>query len=327
MNCPVCSAQMTQSEGGWVCPNCKHVQKAAVTTSMDAVTNKQPVQTTSAAPPIVKKPKLPDSFKTALLLFGLSSSLLLVLVVKMLSPSDIQSGEMPYPWIFLLAGLIGLVVTVGLFGVISRLGMGFTKTAITLAIGYNALIVFVKFILSPSGMYIANEKDSFSTQAGDPNTVLFYLAAGLLVLGLYALVFKLIYKHFVKDFQRRSGINTAVVKKHKSAFEIISLIIGLIFYGGIAILVPIGVGSGISYLGYVFSSVGLILLVAIVAAIVLAYLSFKNVEEQAIKTGEATVLASFFWVGLSLILLYHIMWVVFLATLVSVWPFRTYTPK
>jgi hypothetical protein len=26
-------------------------------------------------------------------------------------------------------------------------------------------------------------------------------------------------------------------------------------------------------------------------------------------------------------LLYHVMWVVFLLTLVSIWPFRTYTPK
>jgi hypothetical protein len=30
---------------------------------------------------------------------------------------------------------------------------------------------------------------------------------------------------------------------------------------------------------------------------------------------------------LSMIMLYHVMWVVFLLTLVSIWPFRTYTPK
>jgi hypothetical protein len=37
--------------------------------------------------------------------------------------------------------------------------------------------------------------------------------------------------------------------------------------------------------------------------------------------------ASFFWLGLALILLYHVMWIVFFLTLVSIWPFRTYTPK
>jgi hypothetical protein len=46
-----------------------------------------------------------------------------------------------------------------------------------------------------------------------------------------------------------------------------------------------------------------------------------------VRLGDATLLAGFFWLGLALILLYHVMWVVFLLTLVSIWPFRTYTPK
>jgi hypothetical protein len=51
------------------------------------------------------------------------------------------------------------------------------------------------------------------------------------------------------------------------------------------------------------------------------------VEKQAVRLGDATLLASFFWLGLAVIVLYHVMWLVFLLTLVSMWPFRTYTPK
>jgi hypothetical protein len=68
-------------------------------------------------------------------------------------------------------------------------------------------------------------------------------------------------------------------------------------------------------------------MLALVLAAVLAYKSFDEVEKRAVRLGDATLLASFFWLGLALILLYHVMWVVFLLTLVSIWPFRTYTPK
>src|SRR5919112_3069148 len=61
--------------------------------------------------------------------------------------------------------------------------------------------------------------------------------------------------------------------------------------------------------------------------LVLAYKAFDEVEKRAVPLGDATLLASFFWLGLALILLYHVMWIVFFLTLVSIWPFRTYTPK
>ena len=82
-----------------------------------------------------------------------------------------------------------------------------------------------------------------------------------------------------------------------------------------------------SYLLYISSTFGAAITLALVLAAVLAYRSFDEVEKRAVRLGDATLLASFFWLGLALILLYHVMWVVFLLTLVSIWPFRTYTPK
>jgi hypothetical protein len=82
-----------------------------------------------------------------------------------------------------------------------------------------------------------------------------------------------------------------------------------------------------SYLFYIFATFGAAITLALVLAAFLAYKSFDEVEKRAVRLGDATLLASFFWLGLALILLYHVMWVVFLLTLVSIWPFRTYTPK
>jgi uncharacterized membrane protein YidH (DUF202 family) len=78
---------------------------------------------------------------------------------------------------------------------------------------------------------------------------------------------------------------------------------------------------------YIFTTFGAAITLALILAAVLAYKSFDEVEKQAVRLGDATLLASFFWLGLALIVLYHVMWVVFLLTLVSIWPFRTYTPK
>ena len=84
------------------------------------------------------------------------------------------------------------------------------------------------------------------------------------------------------------------------------------------------------YLKYISLPFALAIVVALVFALVLAW---KTFDQAAVRTargarlGEATLLAGFFWIGLSMITLYHVMWVVFLLTLVSIWPFRTYTPK
>ncbi|HEV2121161.1 MAG TPA: hypothetical protein VGW38_00105, partial [Chloroflexota bacterium] len=83
----------------------------------------------------------------------------------------------------------------------------------------------------------------------------------------------------------------------------------------------------LSYLTYVFSTFGTAITLALILAAVLAYKTFDEVQKQAVHLGDATLLANFFWLGLALILLYHAMWAVFLLTLVSIWPFRTYTPK
>jgi hypothetical protein len=83
----------------------------------------------------------------------------------------------------------------------------------------------------------------------------------------------------------------------------------------------------LSYLSYLFPTFGMAIALALGLAAILAYRTFDQVEKQAAQLKVATLLANFFWFGLALILLYHAMWAVFQRTLVSIWPFRTYTPK
>jgi len=93
------------------------------------------------------------------------------------------------------------------------------------------------------------------------------------------------------------------------------------------IAVVIGLYAIFGYVGYVFSGLGGPVLVAIAMAIFFAKKGFETTTGDAFYLKQPALLATFFWLGLTLIFMYHIMWVVFMVSLVQLWPFNTYTPK
>jgi hypothetical protein len=278
--------------------------------------------------PTAKVPKLPSNVKLALLTFLLAGSLVAAIFPNLV----VTKGSTPPFGLFLATGLAIVALTGGLFAFLSRLGLGFGKTALTLGLGYNLVIAVIKMTLSPYALYVANRHSGgFDTNAvGDPNGVFYYVFTAGVVLLLYVVAFNLIYRDFVKRQQKRLGQD--VTSKHislKRGFLVLILgLVGIAMTGGVALVVPLlffGVYAG--YLHYVFTVLGPPLLAALGLAIFLAYRGFATVEQRAITTGNATLLASFFWLGLSLILLYHVLWIVFMVTLVNIWPFSTYTSK
>ena len=44
-------------------------------------------------------------------------------------------------------------------------------------------------------------------------------------------------------------------------------------------------------------------------------------------TRNVAVLSSFAWIGLAFIAAYHFLWLVFLLTLISIWPLRSWSGK
>ena len=190
----------------------------------------------------------------------------------------------------------------------------------------------MKLGLAPAALYQANREQAFDAAFGDPNDLWFYLGVGSGVLLLYILVFGVMYGVFKRRFGRRS-LPSESPPEQSGRWSNRAMVVGAVVIVAFAasflwIMPVIYVGfPTFSYLFYVFSTFGAAITLALVLAAVLAYKSFEEVEKRAVRLGDATLLASFFWLGLALILLYHVMWVVFLLTLVSIWPFRTYTPK
>ena len=272
------------------------------------------------------------SFSTlalALALFGLAGSVIAVTV-----PNLFTGPERPGFTVFLLAGVAAITLTAGLFAYIARLGMGFGKTALVLAAGYNALIAAVKLGLAPAALYTANQRQDFDSFYGDPNSPWFYVAVGTAVLFLYVGVFRVMYAVFVRRFRIRVGGARQERRRLWSGVRRHPVLIALVV-ASVALLASllwvmpllfVGMPT-LSYLIYVFSTFGVAITLALILAAFLAYKTFAHIEDRAVHLKDATLLANFFWLGLALILLYHAMWVVFLLTLVSIWPFRTYTPK
>jgi hypothetical protein len=268
-----------------------------------------------------------STLTVALVLFGLAGSAVMATTPRLL----IGPGR-PGFTVFLVAGVTAIVLTAGLFAYIYRLGMGLGRTVLVLAAGYNALIAAVKLGLAPAALYQANREQAFDASMGDPNSLWFYLGVGSGVLLLYLLVFGVMYSVFRRRFRRRS-LPSEPPPAHRGRWSNRTIVIGVVVLVAFAasflwIMPVVYVGfPTFSYLLYIFSTFGAAITLALILAAVLAYKTFDEVEKRAVRLGEATLLASFFWLGLALIVLYHVMWVVFLLTLVSIWPFQTYTPK
>jgi hypothetical protein len=263
----------------------------------------------------------------ALVLFGLAGSAVMVAVPRLFA-----GPVRPEFTVFLVAGVAAIVLTAGFFGYIYRLGMGFGRTVLVLAAGYNALIAAVKLGLAPAVLYQANREQAFDTSFGDPNDLWFYLGVGCGVLLLYLLVFGVMYWVFRRRFRRRS-LPSEPPPEQSGRWSNRTIVIGVVVLVAFAAsflwimpLLYVGLPT-LYYLLYIFTTFGAAIMLALLLAAVLAYKSFDEVEKRAVRLGDATLLASFFWLGLALIVLYHVMWIVFLLTLVSIWPFRTYTPK
>jgi hypothetical protein len=261
----------------------------------------------------------------ALVLFGLACSFLIATI-----PRLFIRPVQPNFLLFLVAGVAVIALTAGLFGFLDRLGMGFGRTVLVLAAGYNALIAAVKLGLAPAALYRANSVEPFDASVQDPNSLIYYLAVAFGVLLLYVLVFGVMYRLFRRRFRRRSLSSEAPRARRVSGRVLVAILVAVVVIAvsllWVAPLLYVGLPT-LSYLVYIFSTFGVAITLALALAAFLAYRTFDEVEKQAAHLGDATLLATFFWLGLALIVLYHVMWVVFLLTLVSIWPFQTYTPK
>ena len=146
-----------------------------------------------------------------------------------------------------------------------------------------------------------------------------YPAVAAVSAGLYTTAFFLLYLIFRSGLQRRLGVPVRIEQRF---VQLLVVMFVLAAVGGISIL---GLFGFLEYaVNALFGAVGLLIAVALVAAIALCSVAFKEAADQAEMTRNVTVLSTFAWIGLAFIAAYHILWLVFLLTLISLWPLKPY---
>jgi hypothetical protein len=235
---------------------------------------------------------------------------------------------------------VGTLLGVGLIIIAAASGAIFYGAAVRLrlptrvalyAIGYQALIVLVKFTLAPLGLYEVNRRVVFASAVPFTEYPGTWLAA-LFVFTLYFAVYGLIYRWArrpIRDLLRRPGDKQRRPRRAAVFLFVAGAILVTAATGlGVLAIPVIPAISGVDYLRFLFSSsLSLLVALALVAASSLAAITFTSATERARVLGDATALVGLFWLGLSFIALYHFLWVVYILILLSIWPLRVVVPK
>jgi hypothetical protein len=235
-------------------------------------------------------------------------------------------------------------------GLISFLGVGLSVWALTVVLlfgglrgvlpkggvflaamfGYNSVLVLIKFALSPFALYVTSETRGFvilSTSSNNTLSFVAFLAFPILTAvtaALYGAAFFLLYLYFRSGLRRRLGVHVSIER---------SFVVVFLTMFGVGVAGSIAGGLGVfSFLEYVFSffsfvPLALLLAFALLMALMLASIAFREATEQAALTRNVAVLGTFALVGIAFIAAYHILWLVFILTLVALFPLKAMNVK
>ena len=225
------------------------------------------------------------------------------------------------------ASLIAALTTVALVLVL-RFDLGLPLVAVLYTVAFNILIVVVKFVWGPAGLYEVNIDlgHDLSSELGNQMEA---AIAGVVVFLLYVTVYIAVYRLAKRRVQKQLGqAQTGVNPWWLISFMLVVFLMAT--GGGLVVLaLPLFFAAGgIEYVQFVFSSgFSLAVSFALIGATTLAALAFNEVGERARLVGDIGVLVAFFWVGLAFLALYHVVWVIYIVALTALWPLRVVVPK
>jgi len=254
---------------------------------------------------------------------------LLAGVVLRLLPLDKGGRDQPPVSLLAWLALVIAVITCAAVFVVVRFQLRLPASIALLAVVFNALVVGVKYVAGPHAVFEANRKTEFEANVSLNDSVGALLTA-VMVFALYALVLVLIFRWA----RRRAGLPARIKgRASKRPETIVAGIFAFLAFAVAALIMVVGLlvlGSetGLAYLGYVFSSAAALVVAAVLAvAVTVAMTAFASTAARAKALGDASSLVALFVVAMAFLALYHVLWVVYILVLTSVWPLKVVTPK
>jgi hypothetical protein len=252
----------------------------------------------------------------------------LAAVVVAIVPRAGSGGVEPPIGIVLSVGLLVGAMTTGALYWGLRTDLGMPARMAAYAVAYNLLVVVVKFVLAPRALYEANRGRELVSLLPVSEPIGAIIVAGVVFL-LYAAVLFLIYRFA----RRRVWAELASMRNRRRTLVLAvfagAVLLGTAFLGWAVVVIPLLLTAGsVQYLDFVFSSgLAFVIALVLVAATSLAAVAMRSVADRAEILGDVALLVSFFWIGLTFLALYHVVWVVYVLVLTSVWPLKVVIPK
>ncbi|MFN2524837.1 MAG: hypothetical protein ABR505_01010 [Actinomycetota bacterium] len=269
------------------------------------------------------------------------------------APQMAETGTRPPVALLLLVGFL-LIAAAGaaVYGAV-RSDLGLPGMVAWYAVGYNALLILVKFVFGPFGLYEVNQSVDFEAIGLITNPAGAAMAATT-VLILYLAGYLIVYRIATKA-DRPSWIarlRDRAVRNRRAVLLVVggALLVAAAGGTGLLLVMLIFASSGLEYIHFVFSSSASLLVATFLAsATILLGLHVREAASLGRAGGlpggvprhevtseipapeqlvaNAAAVAAVFWLGLCFIALYHILWVVYILVLTSIWPLRTVVPK
>jgi hypothetical protein len=109
---------------------------------------------------------------------------------------------------------------------------------------------------------------------------------------------------------------------------VVLLVAGLIAVSGLWFAALLVVTAPVQHLAFVFSSgAGVLMGVALAGAATLIGSVFRALGRRPELVADVGAVVTLFWLGLGFLALYHVLWIVYVLVLGSIWPLRTVVPK
>jgi hypothetical protein len=188
------------------------------------------------------------------------------------------------------------------------------------------LIGVVKFVLAPMGLYEVNAVKPLQEVFGSLRDLIGASITAVAVFGLYALGFWIAHRVGTGE---RSPIYRHRAGRIGAPMIVLGFVgIGLLAVSGLGIVVLIVLSSPAQYLEFVFTSgVGILIVVTLAASAGLIGATFRALGRRPQLVADVGAIVSLFWLGLGFLALYHVLWVVYVLVLGTIWPLKTVVPK
>lgn len=237
----------------------------------------------------------------------------LLAIAVVLNVQD-QTGGVPPTSTFAAAGIAMSIVAMVTVAMAARAAGTTWRAAIALAGGFAAIAI-AKFGMGPTALYQGNGVEPFQNVGGARSGGMVVLIA--VVVGALYLAATWLLAVLFRPTEPPDGPSGKVVIG-LTAFAVAAVIFASFFISTAA-------NQYIDFAMTGLEASGIALALFVAAGLVAV--AFRGTAVRSKALGKASMYITVLWVAIAFLLVFQVLWVVFLLAIVSIWPFKSVTPK